>query len=332
VEQRLPSSSDARSAKRTQKQFSFARFLSRYTTLLVFVMMLVVTAFISQKFYSYINLMNVLRQSVPLGVVAFGLLFVILTGGIDLSVGSLLALGGVVLAILTPRLGEWGAIGVAMLATCTVGLLSGLMVSRGHMAPFVATLAMMTIARGAALIFAAGQPIYLQSALLTDFGDSNFLGVPEPVYLLVGVYLVSLFALKKTIFGRIVIAIGSNEEAVSLSGVRTPNFKLLVYLVSAFACGLAAVVLAARTGVGSPVLGIGFELDAIAAVVVGGASLSGGRGSAFNTLIGVLILSGIGNLMNLQNVPGYHQQIVKGLIIVIAVLAEGLKGRRLFRK
>lgn len=302
--------------------------VSKYSSPLVFVAILILAALASERFYSYENIMNVLRQSAPLGIVACGMLLVILTGGIDLAVGSVLALSSVVAALMIPDCGMFVSVMLAIGAGAMVGVISGGMVALGNMAPFVATLAMMTIARGVALIVSKGQPLFIQDMSWVAFGSGSWLGLPLPSLVMLAVFILTGFLLKWTAFGRIVIAIGSNEVAASLAGLGTRRYKFIVYVLCGAACGLAAVIASTRTGVGSPILGLGFELDAIAAVVVGGASLSGGRGTAFNTLLGVLTLGVISNIMNLLNIPGYHQQVVKGVIIALAVLGEGLKTRR----
>jgi ribose transport system permease protein len=196
-----------------------------------------------------------------------------------------------------------------------------------RIAPFIATLATMTIARGVALIVSKGQPIFIDDTAFNDFGVANWFGIPTTFYLLIACFLVALFLYRKTVFGRLAISIGSNETATRFAGIRVAYYKFGVYALCGLACGIAGVIASTRTGVGSPVLALGFELDAIAAVVVGGANLSGGRGTVFNTLIGVMILSIISNIMNLMNIPGYHQQVVKGAIIILAVTLDSLKGR-----
>lgn len=297
------------------------------STVIVFICMLIVAAFLSDRFYSADNITNVLRQSVPLGLAALGMLFVILTGGIDLSVGSVMAFVSVVIALLIPEMGMIPAILMGMILTTMIGFISGVLVTGFNIAPFIATLALMTIARGLSLIIAKGQPVFIDDDSFVNFGAGYFLGLPLPVYVFIGFAILAQFIYKYTVFGRLVISIGSNETATRFAGIRVNYYKLAVYAMSAFACGMAGLISATRTGVGSPVLSIGFELDVIAAVVVGGASLAGGRGNVINTLIGVFILSIISNLMNLMNISGYNQQVVKGMIIIIAVMVESLKSR-----
>jgi ribose transport system permease protein len=192
------------------------------------------------------------------------------------------------------------------------------------MAPFIATLALMSIVRGLGFIFSKGAPVLVKenASALTDFGSGNSLGVPNPALILFLIFAITAVLLKYNVFGRIIIAIGSNEEAVRLSGIKVSAYKFSVYVIAGGLSAVAGIVTAARTAVGSPVMGLGMELDVIATVVIGGASLSGGKGSAVNTLLGVLILGMIGNIMNLMNIPSYSQQIIKGVIIIIAVLLQ----------
>ncbi len=299
--------------------------LIKNTTSVVFVFMLIISAFFVPEFYQQSNLSNVARQVVPLGIVAFGMLIVILTGGIDLSVGSIMALCSVILGLCIKDFGLWNALFISIFAGFLMGSLSGLLVAFGNLAPFVATLAMMTIARGLALIFSKGQPIPIMDMNFMLFGTGSFLGIPYTFYMLLFLLIIVAIMFQYTALGRLIIAIGSNETATKFAGQPVTLIKLSVYALSGFMCGLAAIVASARTGVGSPNMSIAFELDAIAAVVIGGAALSGGKGNALNTFLGVLILGIISNIMNIKGIPGYHQQVVKGLIIIAAVLSDGLK-------
>jgi ribose transport system permease protein len=216
------------------------------------------------------------------------------------------------------------AIGMALLAGAACGAVSGGLIAYLKLPPFVTTLAMMTIARGLALIFSKGQPIVMgeRGDLITSFGSGSVMGIPYPVVLMVIVFIVSGGVLLFTRFGRLVKAIGSNSEAVRLSGISVSHYTLAVYIISGVLAAAAGVVSTSRTGVGSANIGVGSELDAIAAVVIGGASLMGGKGSVLNTLIGVIILGIIANMMNLARVPGYHQQVFMGCIIIGAMLLQ----------
>ncbi len=295
----------------------------RYNTVLIFLGMIALAASLSDVFFSRQNLFNLLRQVAGLAGMGLGMLLVILTGGIDLSVGSLAAFSSVLIALLLGKMGLLPAVLLAVGASALCGAVSGYLVAERRMAPFIATLAMMTIARGLAFILSQGSPIMIEDPRLNQFGMSYWLGLPAPVLVMLLIFALVAFLLRYTVFGRMLIAIGSNEAAVRLAGVRTGWYKFWVYCISGAFCAVAGIISTSRTGVGSPIVGTGAELDAIAAVVIGGASLSGGKGTAVNTLLGVLILGLIGNIMNLMNVPGYPQQVFKGLIIVGAVLLQG---------
>jgi ribose transport system permease protein len=302
----------------------YLQFFVKYNTALIFLIMLVVSASISDVFFSSSNLFNLVRQVTPVGIISMGMLLVILTGGIDLSVGSIVAMVGVLCALFTRTM----PLPLAILASLACGLLvgsaSGYLVSIHKLAPFIATLAIMSVVRGLGFIFSKGAPILVDdhASALTDFGSGNFLGIPNPTLILFLVFAITAVLLKYNVFGRIIIAIGSNEEAVRLSGINVSIYKFSVYAIAGGLSAVAGIITTARTAVGSPVMGVGMELDVIAAVVIGGASLGGGKGSAINTLLGVLILGMIGNIMNLINIPAYSQQVIKGLIIIIAVLLQ----------
>jgi ribose transport system permease protein len=259
-----------------------------------------------------------------------GMLLVILTGGIDLSVGSIVAMVGVLCALLTQTMPLPLSIIASLACGLLVGSLSGYLVSVHKMAPFIATLALMSIVRGLGFIFSKGAPILVSenASALTTFGSGDFLGFPNPALILVLTFAITAILLKYNVFGRIVIAIGSNEEAVRLSGIKVSAYKFSVYAIAGGLSAVAGIITTARTAVGSPVMGVGMELDVIATVVIGGASLSGGKGSAINTLLGVLILGMIGNIMNLMNIPAYSQQVIKGLIIIFAVLLQRFQSNR----
>lgn len=291
---------------------------------IILLALLIFASSMSDVFLTERNMFNVLRQVSGTGLMAVGMLFVILTRGIDLSVGSVAALGSVVAAILVQQYGTGIAVITAIAVGVGCGLLSGGLVAFLKLPPFVTTLAVMTIARGLALIASDGQPIRMGSAgdLITEFGVGRFAGVPYPVILMIVVFIIAGLILRFTRFGRMVKAVGSNAEAVRLSGISISRYEVAVYAISGGLAAMAGIVSASRTGIGSATISVGAELDAIAAVVIGGASLLGGRGGAINTFIGVVILGVIANLMNLANVPGYHQQVFMGVIIIGAMLLQ----------
>ncbi len=304
-------------------------YLLKYNTIVIFVALLITSSFASDVFFSERNMFNLLRQVAGIGAVSMGMLLVILTAGIDLSVGSISALASVFVAHFLLSMSLPASIALSILAGILLGSCSGFLVANRRVAPFIATLAMMTIVRGLAFIVSKGRPILLSESgeALKNFGSDYWLRIPQPVFVMFLIFVIVFVLLRYSVFGRLVIAIGSNETAVRLSGIRVWIYKFLVYSICGGFASIAGIISTARTGVGSPVVGMGMELDAIAAVVIGGASLSGGKGTALNTLLGVFILGMIGNIMNLKNVPAYPQQVIKGLIIIFAVLLQGIQRR-----
>jgi len=282
---------------------------------------LCLSAFLSlltPDFLQATNLTNVLLQSAINAVLAAGMTFVILTGGIDLAVGSVLALSGMVLGKL---LLDGVAMPLALLSSLTVsaflGLLSGLMVTRGKLPPFIATLGMMSAARGLALVYSGGRPASGFSPAFLSLADGGVL-----VLIMVVVYLVAGLALQRTVYGRSIYALGGNEQAAWLSGLPTDRLKCSVYVLSGLLSGVAAIMLTARLNSAQPIAGVMYELDAIAAVVMGGTSLSGGQGGVIGTLFGALIMGVLRNGLNLLEVSADMQQVVIGVVIVLAVLVD----------
>jgi ribose transport system permease protein len=204
-----------------------------------------------------------------------------------------------------------------------VGIFNGYLVAYRKIAPFVVTLATMTASRGIAYIVSKGTPIQVKNPVFSAYGKGAMLTIPFPVITAAIVFAVTALVIKYTAFGRFIKAIGSNETAVKLSGIRVNRYKWAAYIIVSGLCAFAGIITAGRSGVGSPIVGNALEMDAIASCVIGGASLSGGRGNAFNVLMGALILGMIGNIMNLMNVAGYPQQVIKGVIIIAAVLLQG---------
>lgn len=298
--------------------------LLKNNTLIIFLLLFIGSSLLSDSFLTSNNLQNLLRQIAPIGLVSVGMFLVILSGGIDLSVGSILAFIGVLFALLSYELYFGAAFLLALIFGIGIGSISGYLVSYQRIAPFIATLALMTIVRGAGFLLSKGAPVSVgeHSASIMYLGNGVLLGIPISAWILLLVFGLVFVLLKYHLIGRYIIAIGSNEEAVRLSGISVEKIKCLVYVISGFLTALAALLVVGRTGVGTPNIGIGLELDAIAAVVIGGASLSGGKGSVFHTLLGVFILGMIGNIMNLLDVTAYLQQLIKGVIIILAVIFQ----------
>ncbi|HUK09501.1 MAG TPA: ribose ABC transporter permease [Stellaceae bacterium] len=303
------------------------RILSQNKSLIGLVILIAAVSFASPDFLAVGNLLNVLRQTSINAVIAMGGTFVILTAGIDLSVGSVLALTGAFAASLIA--GGHGlaiAIPVALLAGIVLGALSGLVITYGAVQPFIATLVSMTVLRGAVLVYSNGTPIDASGGPASDafgnIGEGYVLGVPIPVVIAAIVFVGCWIALGQTRFGRHVYAIGGNENVARLSGINVTLVKVSVYAVSGFLSALAGIILTARLESAQPTAGAGYELDAIAAVVVGGTSLAGGIGSMSGTLIGALIIGVLNNALNLLDVSSYYQMIAKGCVILLAVLAD----------
>jgi len=315
------------------------KFIAENNVLFVLIFLMIMSTFLSDVFLTWNNLTNIMRQYTPLVVVAIGMVIVVLTGGIDLAVGSTVAVASVTTALLiTGQFSELGALGilltiiVAALFGLILGACAAVLVAILEMPPFVASLAMMTISRGLAYVITNGEPIRLNfesdaSNALIAFGSKMIPGIllPYPILIAIILTVVFWFVFKYTAYGRLIIAIGSNESAVALSGIQVKKYKFSVYVISGILCAIAGILITARAGVGVPKTGVGLELDALAACVIGGARMSGGKGKIVNTVIGVMVLALISNIMNLMSVPVYPQQIIKGLIIIAAVLSRGIK-------
>jgi inositol transport system permease protein len=304
---------------------------SRHSSGLVLALLLLGAALALAKpqFLTVANLITVARQISINGILAVGVTYVLLTGGVDLSLGSVLALAGVVAASLAhPGEHAWAVPVLAGVLTGTVcGWINGAVVTRGGVAPFIATLGMMTVARGLALVMSGGRPVSNLSAEFTQIGSRNWLGLPIPVILLTAVAVLSAVFLDRLRLGRYIYAVGGNEHAARAAGIDVAGVRTMAYAVCGALAGLAGVVLAARITTGQPNAGIAYELDAIAAVVIGGTSLAGGRGGVGGTILGALLMGMISNGLDLLNVSSYYQQIVKGLIIVGAVSLDRRRTR-----
>ncbi|BDG45670.1 ribose ABC transporter permease [Parageobacillus sp. KH3-4] len=297
--------------------------------LIGFFLLCIVLSILSDSFLTVNNWMNVLRQVSINALIAFGMTFVILTGGIDLSVGSVLALSSAITAgIMASGTNGFTAIIIGLLAGFLMGALNGVVITKGRVAPFIATLATMTMFRGLTLVYTDGRPITgfaSDDILFQMMGRGYFLGIPVPVVFMIVVYVALYFVLKKTTFGRHTYAIGGNEEASRLSGIRVDRLKIWIYSLTGGLSALAGIILTSRLNSAQPTAGTAYELDAIAAVVLGGTSLSGGRGWIFGTLVGALIIGVLNNGLNLLNVSSFYQQVIKGLVILLAVLLDRRK-------
>src|SRR5215213_3662416 len=301
-----------------------ASVIQRHGALVALVLVCIFAAYRYDRFLTEFNLSNVLRQNSMLGLVALGMTFVILTGGIDLSVGSLLAVAGVIAANLAGR-GTLLALFAAVGFTTLLGFINGLVIAKARIQPFIVTLAMMIAARGLALASTGEESVRVDrlSEGFTWLGRGWAGPVPVPVLIMIVAYVLGWTALKYTRFGRHVYALGDNEEAARLMGLNVGRVTMGVYALSGMLAGLAGVILASRLGAGQPVAGTGWELDAIAAVVVGGTLLTGGLGGVGSTLVGVLLLGIIFNLFNLEGtISPWWQLVLRGLILLMVVIIQ----------
>ncbi len=299
------------------------------STLLGLVLLCVVIALLSPFFLTGSNLLNILQQTSINAIIAAGMTFVIITAGIDLSVGAILAFAGVMLA--QGLQADWPmltAVFAGLLAGVLLGGLNGVLITFGKLPPFIATLGLMSLGRGATLVLTEGRPISGFSSPFRALATSTLLYVPTPVWIMLAVYGLAHFLLTQTRHGRYVYALGGNEEAARLSGIDIHFHKTLVYAFSGLTSAIAAIILTARLNSAQPIAGLMYELDAIAATVIGGTSLLGGSGTLLGTLLGALIMGVLRNGLNLLGVSSFLQQIIIGAVIILAVwLDAGLRGR-----
>lgn len=290
---------------------------------LILLLIVVLFSIFSEQFLTIGNLLTVALQTSIIALVAIGMTFTIITGGIDLSVGSVAAFSGVLAAGLATRsgLGTYPGILIGLAVGSGLGSVSGLMIVYGRIPPFVSTLAMMAVARGLTLVYTQGKPISGLDQAFT-FWAGNVAGIPVPVILLLVIAIIGAIILKHTAFGNYVHAIGGGEETSRLNSVPAKKVKLGVYALSGFTAALAGVVLTARLWSAQPNSGVGLELDAIAAAILGGASLAGGIGGVGGTIAGAFIIGVLSNGLNLLEVPSYNQQVIKGVVFILAVLID----------
>lgn len=301
------------------------QIFQRLGTLAALIILILVFSIISPDFRTGNNFISLLRQSSINGLIAFGMTGVILTGSIDLSVGSVLGLSAMLCAsMIRAGVPAGFALLIALALGLGMGAVSGLLVTKGRLQPFIATLVTMQIFRGLTLIYSGGKPISNigGSAIIKGIRVGSFLKIPAPVWILLIVFAIYFFVLNNTTFGRKVYAVGSNQDAAELTGVNSSKVKIIIYAVSGLLSALAGIILLSRLGSAQPTLGEGYEMDAIAATVLGGTSMNGGRGKLYGTLIGVLIIAVLSNGLNILGVSSYSQDVVKGVVILLAVWFE----------
>lgn len=313
-----------------QPNMMLRHFFSKYGTIAALLFLVVFFSLLSREFFSWYNFINIMRQSSIIGIVALGMAMTIIMGGIDLSVGSLLALSGVAGALIA-RQDSSNPVILAFIIPIAIGALSGMfigsIVAWFQISPFIVTLGAMTISRGLALLLASGMPVTNVKPSFNILGTGRIAIFPVPVIIFLVVMLGSSFILRKMRFGRHLYAIGGNEQAAFAAGVNIKLTKLKMYLLLGSLTGLAGLVLAGRIRSGSPTIAVGYELDAIAACVVGGVSFTGGVGTALGAFIGTLIIGVINNGLDILNIQTFYQQIIKGFIIIVAVMIDRQKNR-----
>ncbi|NOU90820.1 ribose ABC transporter permease [Paenibacillus sp. LMG 31460] len=297
--------------------------------LIALVSLIVFFALTTSTFLSTSNVLNVLRQISINAIIAFGMTFTILINGIDLSVGSILAVSQVItIGLLFMGVPIVPALIVGLLIGAVLGLINGFVITKGKIPPFIVTLSMMIMARGFAYVLTGGRPMSFNNEILSFIGNGYIGPIPVPIIIMVICLIITSFILNKTKFGRHVYAVGGNREAARFSGIQISKIEMIVYTISGLLAGLSGVILAARMSSAQPTSGSGFELDAIAAVVLGGTSFSGGIGKIGGVFIGALIIGVLNNGLNLMHVSSYWQMIIKGLVIVTAVYVDSLKKKK----
>ena len=301
----------------------------RIGILLAFIVVCILFGILTPVFFNPLNILNVIRQVSIIGVIAVGMTFVILLGGIDLSVGSVVAFTGIIAAGFQVK---WGgslflSIVIPLLVGGGIGFLNGFISTKGGLHPFIVTLGTMSIFRGATLLVAKGRPISGMSRSFRFIGAGMIGPIPFPVILFLGSVIIAAIILRRTVFGRYIYAIGGNEEAALLSGIRVDRYKVSAFTILGFLSALSGLILTSRLNSGELVAGEGYELDVIASVVIGGTSMMGGEGGVYGTLIGALLIGVISNGLNLLGVQPYWQMIVRGSIIILAVLMDKMKRR-----
>lgn len=301
--------------------------ITQYSLALVLLALCIGASFASDAFLTRANLVNVLTQASVIGILTIGMTFVILTGGIDLSVGSMLAASSIYLGLQQDS-GGFVMVLAALLGGVVLGAVNGLAITWGRVVPFIATLAMFSAARGLALLMSDSTPIPITSSTVRTIGTERVLGIPLPVYIFAAVAVVAWVVLNRTAFGRHVVAVGGNAEAARASGIRVERVTFAVYVISGLCVGIGALIVTGRLGSASPVTGGMYELDAIAAAVIGGAALQGGKGTIGGSVLGVLLFAVIFNLFNLLGVNTNLQGVLKGLIILAAVILQRRTGRK----
>lgn len=296
-------------------------------SLITLLVLILIVSCLSDNFFTLNNIFNILQQTSINAIIAVGMTLVILTSGIDLTVGSIFALAGAVTAsMIGADISPFIAIFTALILSTILGAFSGVIIAKGKLQAFIATLVMMLILRGATLVYTKGSPISIgtndNSEIFEWIAFGRVFGIPVPIIIMLVVFAAAWYLLKYTRLGRYIYALGGNESATQLSGINVDKVKIIVYAMSGLLCAVASTIEVSRLSSAQPTAGTGYEMDAIAAVVLGGTSMSGGRGKIIGTLIGALILGFLNNGLNMLGVDAYYQMIVKGGVILLAVLVD----------
>ncbi|MDK9760627.1 ribose ABC transporter permease [Vibrio sp. D420a] len=310
-----------------KKSLLSKEWLIEQKSLIALIFLIVVVSFLNPNFFTVDNILNILRQTSVNAIIAVGMTLVILTAGIDLSVGSVLALCGAFAAsMIGMEVPVMVAVPTALVAGAALGAISGVIIAKGKVQAFIATLVTMTLLRGVTMVYTDGRPISTGFTDTADafawFGTGYAMGIPVPVWVMTVVFAAVWYLLNHTRFGRYVYALGGNESATRLSGIDVDKVKIGVYAICGLLAAVAGIIVASRLSSAQPTAGMGYELDAIAAVVLGGTSLAGGRGRIMGTLIGALIIGFLNNALNLLDVSSYYQMIAKAVVILLAVLVD----------
>lgn len=308
--------------KLSNDKLSLSRLYDRFGVLVVFVLLFSVSCMLSDRFLQTSNLFNILRQISMFGILSVGMTFVIVSGGIDLSVGSIIALVCVITANMVNDHGIIPAILVALLVGALVGLINGVGIAYGKLQPFIMTPGTMYMASGAASIYTNGTPISIKGNFSKIGNSMLFNTIPLPAIYFIVILIAAYLVMRNTRFGRHVYSIGSNKEATRLAGVDVKKVTLSVYILSGVLAAVTGIIFAAQMASGSPVAGEGYEMNAITAAVVGGTSMSGGKGNLLGTFLGAVIMGILSNIMNLCGVSSYWQTVLTGLILVVAILVR----------
>lgn len=314
-------------------KFQLSRFLIEQRSFVALFILIIIVSMINPDFFSVDNILNILRQTSVNAIIAVGMTFVILIAGIDLSVGSVLALTGAVAASLVgAEMPIFLVIPLVLLLGTAFGGMSGVIVAKGKVQAFIATLVTMTLLRGLTMVYTDGRPISTgfsdQADAFSFIGTGYLFGIPFPIWIMAVVFTVAWYILKHTPIGRYIYALGGNESATRLSGINVNKIKIFVFAVSGFLSALAGLIITSRLSSAQPTAGVSYELDAIAAVVVGGTSLMGGKGRVMGTLVGALIIGFLNNALNLLDISSYYQMLAKALVILAAVLADNYLGTK----